>query len=44
MSDDRNYQRQQNNREEINRTVPPEENYYADGQNLDFNKHTRSYL
>lgn len=41
MPDDRNYQRQQNNREEINRTVPPEENYYADGQNLDFNKHTR---
>lgn len=33
--------RQQNKREDINRTVPPEENYYAGGQNFDFNRQTR---
>lgn len=41
MSDDKRYEHQQNRRDEINRTVPPEENYYADGQNFDFNRRTR---
>lgn len=41
MPDDKRYERQPNRRDEINRTVPPEENYYADGQNFDFNKRTR---
>ncbi len=48
MPDDRNFENQQNKRDELNRTVPPEENYYADGydsyvdgQDLDFNRHTR---